>query len=211
MEQQREVFESAKQAIAQELNGEILSWDFSKMLDEFGRLVASKSDKPNQKQRSTRHFCRHYLGMHGESFMKVCGWFSLKKMSSEDIQLVLRTLQAAKNGTLVSDGVEHKAPPEPASITPPVVPVLEMSGTKRTLIEHSVTVLSSLRIVIGVAKIGARDLFDGDRIQMRIALKAICDAFGIDVVFPEPEAAHNQPVTRHDLGDLGLGASKGRK
>ena len=69
----------------------------------------------------------------------------------------------------------------------------------RKLIDHTTTLFNSLMILVLEAGVNPDDLYDGDRIQIRIALKKVCDAFGIDVVFPEPEAARNQPVTQQDL------------
>jgi hypothetical protein len=123
------------------------------------------------------------------------GWLSgAAEMPSERIQLVLRALQSALDGKLFPGLPGRYEISEPKPFMP------EASGMKRTLLEYFMATLSQLRIVIGVTEVNPRDLFDGDRIQMRITIKAICNAFGIEVIFPEPGAAQNQPVTRHDLG-----------
>jgi hypothetical protein len=191
---QKEIFEGAKKAISTELNPEILAWSFSEMLSQLRALIANKY--PSSRERPVRSFCRRYLGMHGESYHEAQDWLSEKAfVPPEKVQLILRVLKSARDGTL-SPAVTQKPEPEPA--TPGT------TGMVRKLVDHTTTLFNSLMILVVEAGVSRRDLYDGDRIQIRIALKRVCDAFGIDVIFPEPEAARNQPVTRKEFAGLGL-------
>ena len=226
---QTEIFEQAKQSIASELDGEILAWDFSTMLSQLRAVIATKDEATHHN--GIRFFCRHYLDMHGSSFNDMRHWLLEKAvMPFDKIESVLRVLKAERDGTLIAGPAsaggpkqnrDHKKPPrepkakkvrrseeEPRQLQPQVP---KTAGMIRKLIDHTTTLFNSLMILVLEAGVNPDDLYDGDRIQIRIALKKVCDAFGIDVVFPEPEAARNQPVTRQDLADLGVTKSRQRR
>jgi hypothetical protein len=213
---QAEIFEAAKQSVAEELNEEMLSWDFSQMLSRLRDVIANRNQQINSN--GIRFFCRHYLGMHGDSHNEMRRWISGEAvMPFERIQLVLRVLKSERDGNLVlvlpdkggrrvhqvkksvnSGSAEEMREPKPEPSAP------KTSGIIRKLVDHATTLFNSLMILIVEAGITSDDLFDGDRIQIRMALKQICVAFGIAVIFPESEAARSQPVTRQDFADIGL-------
>jgi hypothetical protein len=213
---QAEIFEAAKQSVAEELNEEILAWDFFQMLSRLRDVIASRNQQV--KSKGIRFFCRHYLGMHGDSHNEMRRWISGEAvMPFERIQLVLRVLKSERDGNLVlvlpdkggrrvrqvkksvnGGGGEEMRESKPGPSAP------KTSGIIRKCVDHATTLFNSLMILIVEAGITSDDLFDGDRIQIRMALKQICAAFGIAVIFPEPEAARSQPVTRQDFADIGL-------
>ncbi len=213
---QTEVFEQAKQSIIGELDEETLNWDFSKMLDQLKTTIANKSPTESGATRNAvRFFCRHYLNMKGEAFNETRRWLTGEKsMSSAEIQLVLRTLKALNDGTFVepdskpsASETEYDSCRELAAAVIPTVgqPITQPKpGVVRKLIDHTISLFNSLVGLIVESGVQPSDVFDGDRMQIRGALQKICDAFGINVVFPEPDAARNQPVTRDDLSSLGL-------
>ncbi len=214
---QSDTYERAKQSIASELNEETLSWDFSKMLDQLEAAITSKSPTESGATRNAvRFFCRHYLNMRGESFHEARHWLSGKSpMLEKDIQLVLRTLKALGDATFLEieiqqqpkNGDEHDSCRALAAVE---ISVAELptnrpgSGVIRKLIDHTISLFNSLVGLIVESGVAPADVYDGDRMQIRGALQKICDAFAITVVFPEPNAARNQPVTREDLSDIGL-------
>ena len=225
---QTEIFEQAKQSIASELDGEILAWDFSTMLSQLRAIIATKDEATHHN--GIRFFCRHYLDMHGNSFNDMRHWLLEKAvMPFEKIQSVLRVLKSERDGTLVAEPAstgrrkqnrdckkpsrEPKAKKvrrseEPRQLQPQIP---KTAGMIRKLIDHTTTLFNSLMILVVEAGVNPGDLYDGDRIQVRIALKRVCDAFGIAVVFPEPEAARNKPVTGQELANLGLKLPKEKK
>ncbi len=221
---QTEVFEKAKQSIATELNREILVWDYSQMISALAAVIARKN--PNTKSNGSRYFCRHYLGMHGDSYNEMRRWLSGEaEMPFEKIQLVLRVLKSEGDGSLAAvppnkggsrghhQKKEIKAPSHASEVreSKPEPPTPKVSGAIRKFIDHTTTLLNSLMILGVEIGVSPDDLYDGDRIQIRMAAKQIFDAFGIDVVFPESKAAHSQPVTRQDFAEIGLLTQRRKK
>ena len=223
IESQAQIYEEAKQSIAGELDEETLSWDFSKMLDQLKTTIANKSPTESGTTRNAvRFFCRHYLNMKGEAFHETRQWLTGDLvMPSASIQLVLRTLKALNDGTFTeTDAAVWPAKTElqsrkelASTVIPPIKTPTSHSkpGVARKLVDHTISMFNSLVGLIVESGVAPKDVFDGDRMQIRGALQKICDASGIDVVFPEPDAARNQPVTREDLSTIGLQTRKDKK
>lgn len=215
LESQIQIFEEAKQSIAHELKAEVFAWDFSAMLSHWKAVI--EDIRLNQKtgRNPMRFFARHYLDLRGQSPKEMRDWLGEKAvMPLGKIQLLLRFLNGW-NGQRASAAPAPKKkkgrarPRKRESKPEPVTP--KTTGMIRELVVHTTTIFNSAMILVLEAGVNPSDLFDGDRIQIRIALKKICDAFGIDVNFPEPETVRNKPITRRDLADLGLPQPKRRK
>lgn len=212
-----EAFGQAKQAMSAELDAEMLSWDFSKMLEEL--KAAIQATKPEGDSNATRSFCHRFLHMphqsHTTTYEQISACFKGRgQLSTETIVVILRSLKAWKDGTLPV--VEVSKPPKPVDhrsckllaatgiATPEMIGEKTKPGIARKLIDHTISLFNSLVGLVVESGITPTDVFDGDRMQIRGALQKICDAFGINVIFPEPDPARNQPVTGEDLSNLGL-------
>ena len=226
---QAEVYEQAKQSIASELDNEILAWDFETMLSQLKAIIEKKAPEETGKvHNSIRFFCRHYLAMHGSTFNDMRQWLlGRATMPFEKIQMVLRVLKSEREGSLVrvppntgGRKYDHVAPrslslgperaPELDVTIKPEPPTPKTSGVVRTVIDHTGTTLNSLMILIVQAHVSPDDLFDGDRMRVRIAIEEICKSFGINVVFPKPESIRSRPVTSEDFAKAGLTGFKPR-
>jgi len=230
---QTEVFERAKQSMAAELGEAILSWNFSQMLAELRAVIAKKSpEERGRAHNSVRYFCRHYLGMHGNSFNDMRRWLAGEAvMPFEKIQLVLRSLKSERDGNLVpmppnkggnnahrtkKEVIVKKTKESDAREVvrqepKPEAPQPKCSGAVRKFVDHTTTVFNSLMVLGLELGVIPDNLYDGDRIQIRTAAKQIFDAFGIEVIFPESERAHSQPVTRQDFAEIGVKAGERKK
>jgi len=202
---QKRFFFEAKESVLHEINKDMYGWDFSKMIEELKHAIEN-CGVPSKYNR-VRFFSRHYLGMSGQKFRLVQGWTRGESvMSFNDITHVLSVLSKIRDGSIQMQTLEtpirseiqiEEIPSETSSAK-------ESPGAIRGFIEHTTTTLNSLMILAGELGVESNDLYDGDRIKMRIASKELFKSFGIEVVFPEPKAALSRPVTREDLEGLRL-------
>lgn len=214
-----EFFEQAKQSVASELNEATMAWGFEKMLDELRTAIANKNpDQRGVTRNAIRYFCRHYLNMSGQKFENMRQWLAgTAIMPAETIAAVLRALQALANGTFSEPvATKHSQATKPAAspkarspqraalAAPPAQPAGSALGIKRKVLDLLISQLNSMLGLFAECGITPADVFDGDRMQIVSALQKICPRLGIKAIFSEPDATHNQPLTKEDLSEIGL-------
>lgn len=191
---QLQIFLSARRATPG-LTPEVCAMDFSTMLERLKEKIASFKGKVSRGTES-RHFGHRYMGMHGEKYKEMSKWFLGQAiMPADKIQRALTILCVNEEitGPPSWSGFIQEIRDEPMPL--PSNPV------SRAVVEHLTTVLNSAQILCG--GLSGESVFDSDRIQLRNSLKAICVAFGVEVIFPEPEAALNLPVTQRQFASIG--------
>jgi hypothetical protein len=169
---QQEIFEQAKQSIASELDEEILAWDFSIMLSQLRAVIAKRNE--STRHNGIRFFCRHYLGMHGNSFKEMRHWLSEEAvMPFGKIQLVLRTLKSERDGKLVPEPpnkggnkkTQGSGPRPPRGLeksrrcddSPWLAPMRSKTfGIIRKLIDHMTTIFNSSMILVVEANVPSK-------------------------------------------------------
>ncbi len=196
-----EAYREAKAALAHELSEEVLSWSFSRTMDVLRREIRQNAPKDK-----TRFFARHHIGLKGEKFNELIQWLKHPStMCVEEVTLVLRALQ--------------KLQPKQVVLLPPVQePVQEVGPTpntndavvKHNVVAHFVTMFNSGNLLLDAHDIQPKDVFDGSRISIQLAMQQLCKRFGIAATFSDTSAQFNEPVTRGDLVSIGLRKRRGK-
>jgi hypothetical protein len=211
---QIEVFEQVRDQMVSEVSAEVLKWDFGTMLQKLRRAVEEKTTVGGERNPNPlRFFTRNYLKLSGEAFRKVRKWLDgSAAMSADDVTVVLRTLNTIYYGEGIETPVAPIRAPRPTrperkrnSVAAPTATPLK--GVRRKLIDHTISLCNSLVGLTAETGINPEDVLDGDRMQVRSALERICDAYGIEAIFPEPGKVRT-PVTAEDLNQMGLGSFK---
>ena len=204
--EQDKIFERAKTALAGELNEDIQSWDFVQMLKSLKALIKEKgSEQPGRGNNPVRFFCRHYLNMPGERYNEMRSWLAGREvMPKEKIELALRVLKTWQDGNLRQTIDKPALPSFDLEYPEGEISQPENLELSRKLVDHTISLFNSLRVLIEKSGISPKDVFGGDRMQITSAMWKICNIFGVDVIFPEPDPAQNQPVTKKDLANFGL-------
>ncbi len=126
-----------------------------------------------------RVYGRRVLGLKGDGFKRVSRWIAdPAQMTSEEASLVARVLNLGKSELVTNDG--------------------------RYVIDHTVSLLTSIRSLLGHANVRSTDINDSDRMYTHKALQDISAAFGIKAVFTDLSSSKSRPATREDLVKLGF-------
>lgn len=198
---QQKAFEEAKNSLAKELSPEMLLWDFSKMMEELRRVIKDKAPNKNDNWGATRSFARHYLKMGGdERFKKVLSWFKGEVMSAEEIRLVLTALN--KLGEVKNSSHDDTSSNKP-------IQTVGIPRAKRMLVDHTRGIFSSLARLLIESGVTTDDVYDGDRMQIKEAVRNIFTRLGVEVYF-QPEK-QGEPLTRQDMANLGLKKERRKK
>lgn len=206
---QTAIFDEALASIGEEIQPEMVKWDFPKMIEVLRAAIISHS--PRKKGKAIRHFSRNFLHIHGNGYLDVQRWTRNEvAMSKEEIILVLRTLSrldkepaqqvSIQQAPVVSSKPKRGRPPGSRNKDKKIMG----AGIQRKVVDHTISSLNSLVGLITEAKVTRDAVFDGDRMQMVGALQRMCSSFGINAVFPEKDSADNQPLTMQEMNEVGF-------
>jgi hypothetical protein len=179
------LLEAAKKAA--HVGGEMSTWGYAQVVSE---LKAGVRKLPSSKSR-VRDYTREVLKMKGNRYAEVTSWLRGTKVPTnvDDLVTILRALQKS----------------DASSLTPG--PTLEPSVRRRTT-EHIRTLLNSTVGILPPDGLG--EVYESDRMQLRMSMQKLCEAFGVPVVFPEPKT-QKEPVTRQDLSKLGVSTHRRKR
>src|SRR6185369_4002262 len=104
-----------------------------------------------------RAFARRYHGLKGESFKIIQNWISHPdQMTSTEVSMVERALKATTQGQFRSS---------------------------REIVDHAVTLVTSVKTLLSGAKVEPADVNDSDRMYVLKGVQDICAHFGIVAIF----------------------------
>lgn len=183
-------FIEARRIMAPELSEELRQLSLGQAVTEFkNKVYCYPSDHP------LRGFAKEYFGMNREQAKRLRQWLTNPELITlEENKLLLSVLQrktAARSDTVKVPKQDDK--------------------NELSVIEHSISVLNSVSILVDKAGITPDKVLDGHRMYVQRAVDRICSRFGIVASFQDPSESLNTPMTRSDLKHFERQQEKGKR